>query len=142
MRVLPRTCTRAQASGNDNRGCRSKGARGLEIGFADRTAIAPTATQIATRAIARIEFDLIGARGDRADRDLEGSLAVNIRCNDAHFHRCHRCGHALPGDLAAIAGGGVRRKLAERPRSSSAEDVNAYLLELVGRHADQRKGNR
>ena len=142
MRVLPRRCTRAQGSGDDDCGRRSKGAGRLEIRFADRTAIAPTASQIATRTIARVEFDLIAARGDGADNDLERAVAAKIGCDDAHFHRCHRRGHALPGDLAATAGSWVRRKLAEGPRSRGAEDVNANLVELNGRRADQRKGDR
>jgi hypothetical protein len=59
----------------------------LEIIFTVICIIAPTAGQIATPTIARLEFGGIGTRGDWANADCEGSITVDIGRDHSEFDR-------------------------------------------------------
>ncbi len=127
-------------SRHDDHRCRSKcWAGGLEIRLAGAHSITPATGQTATSTIARIEFQMIGACGNRSDDDGEATIAVNIGCNDAEFHRRNASSHTLPCNRDAVAAG---RKLAEGRRNRAAEDVNTDLIKLVGRRVHQLIGRR
>ena len=130
-----------RASGYDNHDRRSEFWAGrLEIRLADTGTISPTAGQAATRTIASVEFQVIGARSNRPD-DGEATVAVNVGRNNAKFHRCDASGNTLPCNRGAGTTGAAW-KLAERLRKRAAEDVNTDLVELVVRRAHQVKGHR
>jgi len=75
-----------RASGYDNHDRRSEFWAGrLEIRLADTGTISPTAGQAATRTIASVEFQVIGARSNRPDDDGEATVAVNVGRNNAKF---------------------------------------------------------
>jgi hypothetical protein len=88
-------------SRHDDHRCRSKcWAGGLEIRLAGAHTITPATGQTATSTIARIEFQMIGACGNRSDDDGEATIAVNVGCNDPKFHR--RNGLVTPCRVIAV----------------------------------------
>src|SRR5208282_3938113 len=125
-----------RASGYGDRGRRSEGAGRLEI-IGAVGAIAPTAGQIATRTVARLEFDVIGTRGYRADDDPEGTIAIHVGRDHSKFDRHRGCGHSLPCELGAGAAAEVDWKLAEGRGKRRAEGHDSDLIQLVGRRAHQ-----
>src|SRR4029077_15687100 len=129
-------------SRHDDHRCRSKcWAGGLEIRLAGAHTITPATGQTATSTIARIEFQMIGACGNRSDDDGEATIAVNVGCNDPKFHRRDGFGHTLPRNCGAGTTSAAG-KLAESLGKRGAEDVNTDLIELAGRRAHQFKGHR
>src|SRR6266849_10050248 len=130
------------ASGDDNRRRISHCWAGrLEIIFAVAYLITRTAGQLAASTVARLEFDVIGARGDWANADGEGSIAVNVGRDNAEFDR-HCCsGHALPCERYAGTAV-VNRKLAEGRGKRGAEGHDSDLIKLAGRSTHQGKGHR
>jgi hypothetical protein len=75
--------------------------------------ITRAAGQITARAVARLEFDVIGTRGNWADADCERSIAVNVGRDYAQFNRRCCSSHPLPCDRCAGTASAVNRKLAE-----------------------------
>src|SRR5713101_8000923 len=102
----------------------------------------PTAGQIATRTIARHEFDVIRTRGDGANADREGSIAVDVGRDNAEFDRRYCFGHALPCDRSAGTAAAVDQKLAEGGGKRGAQGCDCDLVQLAGRRAHQGKGHR
>src|SRR6266852_8064836 len=133
------------ASGDDNRRRISEYWAGrLEIGVADiRIGGVTTTGQIATRAIAGSKFEMIGARGNRANSDAEDPVSVNVGGDNSEFHPRDTSGHALPcGRVARRTTGDLSRKLAKRRGNCGAEDVHSDLIQLAGRRTPQGKGDR
>ena len=128
-------------SGDDNRSRIPECWAGrLEIIRAVRP-ITRSADQVAARAVARLEFDLVGPRGNWANADCERSIAVNVGRDNAEFDRRGCSGHALPCERCAGTASAVNRKLAEGGGKRGAEGHDSDLIKLTGRRAHQGKGH-
>ena len=106
-------------------------------------AIARTADQIATRTIARLEFDVIGTRGDRASDNREGAITVNFGQDSAKIDLSLGFGHALPSNRGTVtAAEKLHRELVEGRGECGAEEYDPDLIKLVRCCTRQGKGHR
>jgi hypothetical protein len=101
------------------------------------------APPIAARPVAHGEFEVIRARCDRADNDLERAIAVDVGRDNAHFDANDGLSNALPCHRETVpAAGTVGRKLSESGGERGAVNVSADLVEFVGRSPREGKGDR
>jgi hypothetical protein len=114
----------------------------LKIYGAIRT-ISGAADQIAARSVAHGEFEVIRARCDRADNDLERAIAMDVGRDNSHFDTNDGLSNALPCHRETVtAASTVGWKLTEGSRERCAIDVSAHLIELVGRCPGQCERDR
>ena len=133
---------RDKASGDGNRGRRSKGAGRLEVRFSVACIASPAADQSASRTITCDEFNGVRSRSNRADNDIESAVAVNIGRDDAEFNRRDACSYTLPCDRGARTIICLGRELAEGRGKRGAEEVDTHLVQLAGCRALQGKRHR
>ena len=126
-----------------NRYCVAEDRAGrLEVHLANGPAIPTAAVKIAARPVARGEFEAIDARGDRADVDIEGSIAVDVGPDHAEFDRRGAFRYALPSERCARAAWIGVWELAEGGRKCLAEKVSRHLVELVRIRMNQEEADR
>jgi hypothetical protein len=114
----------------------------LKIRLAGASRVASTAGQVATRTVTSVEFQVIGACGNRPDDDRESAIAVNVGRDDAKLYPYGSFGHTLPCNRSAGTTTAIGRKLTESLRKRGAEDVNTDLVELTGRRVHRFIGHR